>query len=343
MLDDTILDIQDEDEKKDVEKETAIDERNGDSISDDLLTGTLGTVGDGWQDGLTSSDTEDSIGDDGDVARDVAKIDIEAILVEEQSPKVPAGTQSGNLVVPFFLCLLGQALAATVMVALSVKDSTAATAASGVALAFGVPVVVLAIMQIVKSVKQSKGDKLVATCIAACAAVSLVFSAFMLVPNLGQMYETNPYSNNEKLQCIATFVVGQEFVMPGTMASDGYVVKVSEKEEIDPPQVLPKPGLTFIGWRYSGVGDPDIVVGTPIYLDANGLKNNSVTLYATYVDGTGTTYCACGSMEENLFEGAEWQGMGIRTQLRAAAVALGLLLVALTLSLWSANNGTKGK
>lgn len=343
MLDDTILGTQDEDGKQGVEADAVTEEKNGSSISDDLSGGVSGTSGDGGQVGLTSSGTGSPVDEDGDVARDVAQIDIDAILAEEQAPGAPTKSQSGNLVVPFFLCLLGQALAATAMVALSVKDSSAATAASGVALAFGVPVAVLAVMQIVRSVRQSKGDKLVAACIAACAAVSLVFSAFMLVPNLGQMYETNPYSNDDKFQCIATFVVGQEFVMPGTMASDGYVVKVAEKEEIDPPQVLPKPGLTFIGWRYSGVGDPDIVVGTPIYLDANGLKNNSVTLYATYVDGTGTTYCACGSMEENLFEGAEWQGMGIRTQMRAAAVTLGLVLVALTLSLWSANKGTKDR
>lgn len=147
----------------------------------------------------------------------------------------------------------------------------------------------------------------------ALAAICMV----MFFPRFGRFSETNPYSNTERLQCVAVFVVGKDFVVPGSIQTDGFVVKAPEGEEVRPPTVIPRPGLTFVGWRYAGVGDPDIAAGTPIYLDANGTKNNSVILYAEFVDASGTAYCACGNMEEGVFDGASWQGMNARNFLIA--------------------------
>lgn len=159
----------------------------------------------------------------------------------------------------------------------------------------------------------------------AIAVVLAVGCLGMFFPHTGGFAETNPYSNKEKLRCTAVFVVGEEFVVPGSIKTDGLVVRAAEGEEIMPPTVLPKPGLTFVGWRYGGVGDPDVAVGTPIYLDANGTANNSVILYAEYVDSEGTAYCSCGYMEHGTFDGAAWQGLnGRHFMIAFAPVALGL-------------------
>lgn len=169
----------------------------------------------------------------------------------------------------------------------------------------------------------------VASCI--MSAVLLAAGIAFGVPHGPKAFDKNPYANTDQLQCVATFVVGQEFSMPGTVASDGYVIKVPEGTVVDTPQVLPKPGLTFVGWRYGGTGDPDVAAGASIVLDANGTKNNSVILYAEFVDGEGNAYCSCGATSDVL-EGSQWQGEWLRRMLTGMAVGLVLAAVTVLLS-----------
>lgn len=207
-----------------------------------------------------------------------------------------------------------QAVLAVVALVLSTTSQTLAVAASAMACALSL----LSVLSVVAAFRIGRRDgtsedgrgRLIIDAVLAVAVSAACLFAFF--PRFGQFADKNPYSNKEVYRCTAVFVVGREFVVPGSIQTDGLVVRAAEGEEIDPPTVLPKPGLTFIGWRYAGTGDPDIAVDTPIYLDANGTKNNSVVLYAEFVDAQGNAYCACGAMEEGLFSGATWQGLNVK-------------------------------
>ena len=204
----------------------------------------------------------------------------------------------------------------------------------GFSLACVLAACVLSVVALVltRRARTSLGRITIASC--TMSAVLLAAGIVLGVPHGTKAFDTNPYTNTEQLQCVATFVVGQEFAMPGTVASDGYVIKVPEGTVVDTPQVLPKAGLTFVGWRYGGTGDPDVAAGSSIVLDANGTKNNSVILYAEFVDDAGNAYCSCGATS-NVLEGSRWQGEWLRRML--TGMAIGLVLAAVTVFLSYSN------
>lgn len=228
------------------------------------------------------------------------------------------------------LCVFLQVACAFLALFMSTRNQTVAVGLSALACALDVPVLGTIAMSLIGGKKEGPDERigamesLLETVIAIAVSCVCLFSFF---PRFGKFAEKNPYSNKETLQCIVQFVVGKQFVVPGSIQSDGLIMKVPEGKEVVPPTVFPKPGLTFVGWRYAGTGDPDIAVGTPIYLDANGTRNNSVTLYAEYVDAEGTTYCACGAIGEKEFAGTSWQGMNTRNFVMVFAPASALLLV----------------
>lgn len=216
------------------------------------------------------------------------------------------------------VCVFSQALCVFVAFLMATRNQMASVILSAIACALSFPSIGIVILSLADRNENTERvgfrESVLEAGIAIIVSLACMFTFF---PRFDRFSEKNPYSNKETLQCVVEFVIGQKFVVPGSLQSDGLIMKVPEGKEVVPPTVFPKPGLTFIGWRYAGTGDPDIAVGTPIYLDANGTRNNSVTLYAEYVDAKGNTYCACGAVGEGEFDGASWQGMNTRTFLMA--------------------------
>lgn len=254
---------------------------------------------------------------------------------QENTEKVPYRIRAGMSQV-FEVCMLAQVICAFLAFFMATRSQTASVVLSAIACALAVPMLGIIVLSALAGRDGASEESLGGMESIVETAVAVVISAMCLIaffPRFGRFAEKNPYSNDETLQCIVEFVVGEQFVVPGSIQSDGLIMKVPEGEEVMPPTVFPKPGLTFIGWRYAGTGDPDIADGTPIYLDANGTKNNSVILYAEYVDSEGNAYCACGNLGERLFDGASWQGMNTRSFFVtfaplaiASAVVFGVLL-----------------
>lgn len=239
--------------------------------------------------------------------------------MREGTPKLHTLTARGGIMLVVASLLL--ALAAGIAGGRSFPVSVTLV---GLALACAVAACVLSGVGV--AMARRAGARLGRTGMAACvlSALALVAGIAVGVPRGGRMFDPNPYANTEELQCVATFVVGREFAMPGTLVSDGYVIKVPEGTVVETPQVLPKAGLSFTGWRYGGTGDPDVEAGASIVLDANGTKNNSVILYAQFVDESGTAYCACGSTSDVL-AGSQWQGEWGRRMLTGLAIGLALV------------------
>lgn len=215
----------------------------------------------------------------------------------------------------FETCMILQVVCVFLAFYMATRNQTAAVIATAVACAFVIPLMGILLLSLLDREDEDRGsglgsaESVIESIVAVIISILCITSFF---PRWGKFAEKNPYSNKETLQCIVQFVIGEQFVVPGSLQSDGLIMKVPEGQEVMPPSVLPKPGLTFVGWRYAGTGDPDIAVGTPIYLDANGTRNNSVTLYAEYVDADGNAYCACGAVGEKAFDGASWQSMNTR-------------------------------
>lgn len=215
----------------------------------------------------------------------------------------------------FETCMILQVVCVFLAFYMATRNQTAAVIATGVACAFVVPLMGILLLSMLDKGDGDRGSGLGSAESVIEGIVAVIISILCITsffPRWGKFAEKNPYSNKETLQCVVQFVIGEQFVVPGSLQSDGLIMKVPEGQEVMPPSVLPKPGLTFVGWRYAGTGDPDIAVGTPIYLDANGTRNNSVTLYAEYVDADGNAYCACGAVGEKAFDGASWQSMNTR-------------------------------
>lgn len=233
----------------------------------------------------------------------------------------------------FEVCMLAQAICVFGTFFMATRSQTISVVLSAIACALAVPSMGIILLSLLDRGDQTERIGLRESVVESAIAVVISLSCLlMFFPRFGRFAETNPYSNEERLQCIVEFVVGKQFVVPGSIQSDGLIMKVPEGEEVTPPTVLPKPGLTFVGWRYSGTGDPDIAVGTPIYLDANGTQNNSVILYAEYVDAQGNAYCACGATGDREFDGASWQNMNTRNFLvafvpLAAASVVGIVVL----------------
>lgn len=227
------------------------------------------------------------------------------------------------------LCVaLLQAISACMAFALRQASQRAATVALGMVAGASVMLASLATLLVARCVRKGEAPSTGGLASIAWGVASAAVTAALLVPRPGAFADRNPYSNSEELQCVVELVVGRRFAMPGTMQSDGYVYKVREGEEIDTPEVVARPGLTFVGWRYGGIGEPDFGPGATIAPDANGTRNNAVTLYAVFVDGEGNAYCACGATGEGLFAGTGRQGQAARWELAGAAAGLAAGLAA---------------